>query len=391
MKNYLIPLPLLLSLSLSITGCGKKAEDESSSPKNAFEHGSSEPVGSTYTDLIQVIKSNDVKTLRDILSNKNVLDLTRLIEGETLMTIAVENNLVLMVEALFENSTSLLYKTNSRKQNPLMVAAREGHETLVKILITMGLKPDNKDIDGNTALHLALMAKKEDLALFLIKNEANYEITNNANQTPQSIARAYKLDRVVKLIHALSFSHITMPEKRMVTQLILEGSASAVRKLISEYPGLVHEYKDLNFYVLIQEKLDNDRSLAMAEVLARGGADVNGPRGLAENPLILAVKRRSMDFVTFFLKYEADLSVYDLDGKTALIHAIEANYPEMVKVLVAKNAQQRYTYFNRQQRRRSMNACTFARDVRRKLATDDERARMEEIMKELGCGLRWLF
>jgi ankyrin repeat protein len=391
MKNYLIPLSLLLALSLTITGCGKKAEEETASPESAFESGSAEPISNTYSDLIRVIKSNDVKTLRNILSNKNVLDLTKLIDGETLMTIAVENNLVQMVEALFENSTSLLFKPNSRKQNPLMVAAREGHETLVRVLMSMGLKPDNKDIDGNTALHLALMAKKEDLALFLINADANYEITNNANQTPLSIAQAYKLDRVVKLIQVLSFSHLTMPDKTMVSQLILEGTASAVRKLIGDYPSLVHEYKDLNFYVMIQEKLDNDKSLAMAEVLALGGADVNGPRGLAVNPLILAVKRKSLDFVTFFLKYQADLSVYDLDGKTALIHAIEANDPEMVKALFSKNAQERYTYFDRNQKKRTMNACTVARDVRRKLATDGERASMEEIMEELGCGLRWLF
>jgi uncharacterized protein len=391
MKNYLIPLSLLLSLSFTLTGCGKKAEEKSGQPESAFEHGSAENLSNTYSDLIRVIKDNDVKTLRDMLGSKNVLDLTKMIEGETLMTIAVENNLAQMVEILFANSTSLLFKANSRKQNPLMVAAREGHETLVKVLMTMGLKPDNKDIDGNTALHLALMAKNEDVALFLINAEANYEITNNANQTPLSIAQAYRLERVVKLIQTLSFSHLTMPDRMMVTQLMLEGTPSAVRKLIGDYPSLVHEYKDLNFFVMIQEKLEHDKSLAMGEVLAQGNADVNGPRGLAQNPLIMAVKRKSFDHVSFLLKYNADVTVYDADGKTALIHAIENNTPDIVKSLVSKNAQERYTYFDSRGRKKTMKACPVARDVRKKLNTNDERARMEEIMDELGCGLRWLF
>jgi ankyrin repeat protein len=227
--------------------------------------------------------------------------------------------------------------------------------------------------------------------VILINAEANYEITNNANQTPYRLAEILGLDKVIKLLKSLSFSAFNLPDRSLVTELMLHGSTTALRQLLKKHPNLVHEYKDLNFFVMIQEKMENDKALSMAEVLISENADINGPRGLQKNPLITAVVRGNLDFVKFFLKHNADLLIYDVDGKTALYHAVEKNQPEMVKALVSKNAQKRYTYIDTNGRRRSANVCNVARALRPTLTTSEDKGKNESIMDELGCGLRWLF
>ena len=72
-----------------------------------------------------------------------------------------------------------------------------GHVLCAKRLIQSGCRVNNKNIDGNTALHIAVGAENLELVLLLVENRARIDEANKAEVTPYDMASAfikYRLD-----------------------------------------------------------------------------------------------------------------------------------------------------------------------------------------------------
>ncbi len=377
--------------ALCLISCGKKAQEldnnqtgkESSSTQTNLEE-------ETHKDLYEAIKHDNLIGLKKLLELKSQVDLNKLLEdGETLLTAAVTYNRFQMIEILFENNASL-FRGNSKKQNPLMVAAKLGYGDIVRLLITLGSKNNYKDIDGNTALHLAVLNKYEDIALYLINGEANIDITNNENLTALKIAESLNLSKVVSLLRSLTQFNVGLPDRVTVKNLVTLGDLETLNQLFTRYPSLIHEYKDLNFFSLIIKSHGHDKALSMLHLLLGYGGDLNGPAGAETTPLIEAIKRNYEDFVILMLKENVNPNGLDAENKSPLIWSIEANFPSMAKMLIDKNAMEKYS-FDLNGRRKTMKACDVAREVKKRVTSTEDKKSNEDIMDLLGCGLRWLF
>lgn len=387
-KTHLFTLAVFMGLTL--VSCGKKAQDHKASFDNVSPGVEAQIGQETHLEILAAIKANDLEKFKKLLALKTQIDLNIILEdGETLLTTAVGLDRFQMVEILIENNASV-FRANKRKETPLMVAAKNGLEDLVRLLMTLGSKTDYKDQDGNTALHLSILGKFETVALYLINSSINIDITNNNNQTALKLAELNDLKKVVELLRSLTQTSVGLPDKLTVRNMVALGNVANLNQLFNKYPTIVNEYKDLNFYVLIMRSHDHDKALGMTHLLMSFGADLNGPNGAETSPMIEAIKRGYEDFLNLMLNENVNPNAVDEKGKSALIWAIEKKSDSMVKSLIDKNAAAKYSYYLEGEKKK-MNSCDVARSVRKVNTSSEDKKIIENIMNYLGCGLRWLF
>ena len=322
MKQNVHITSLCLFMALALSACGKKAKDrllEKNNPGQAIE---TNLIVETHKELQAAIISGDLVKVKKLLELKSQIDLNKNLEdGETLMTTAVTYNRFQIVELLVENNASI-YRTNARKETPLMVSAKLGFEDLLKLFISMGAKTDNKDLEGNTALHLSILGKFETVSLYLINSKTNIDITNNDNETALKLAEKLNLKNVVALLRSLTQSSVGLPDKMTVRNMAILGDVETLNRLFIKFPTLLYEYKDINFYVLVIRSHAHDKALSMVHLLMSYGVNLNGPVGADSTPLIESVKKNYEDFVALLLKENTNPNGQDEKGKTALIWAI---------------------------------------------------------------------
>jgi ankyrin repeat protein len=391
MKFQVAPLILMVTMLLGASSCGKKAKDHHASvPDQVMQASEAALIAETHKELYAAILANDIVKVRKLLEAKTQLDLNIILEdGESLITTAVSRDLYPIVELLLENNASL-YKSNKQNESPLMVASKKGHENLVRLLLSLGSRPDTKDLNGNTALHLAILNNHEEIALYLINSRSNIDITNNLDQTALKLAEVRNLKKVIDLLRSLTQSSVGLPSKAEVRNIITLGDLTSLNLLFNKYPVLAQDYKDLNFYVLIMRSHPHDKALSMTNLLVSFGANLEGPNGAEITPLIEAVKQSYEDFVELMLKENVNPNMVDDKGLSALIWAIKNNNLSIVKRLIDKNATQKYTYYLNGSKK-TMSSCDVARDMKKKVTTSEAKKTNEDILDTLGCGLRWLF
>jgi ankyrin repeat protein len=390
MKLKMIPSLLCVLMTVGISSCGKKAQESGANKPDVSMNGSqAEVLEETHKELQAAIIANDRPKIMSLLESKVQVDFNVILaDGETLMTTAVREDRLSIVELLFENSASV-FVPNAKKETPLLVAAKLGLERHVRLLITLGSNPDAKDLAGNTALLLSIINGHEDVALYLINSKSNIDITNFGDQNALKLADSFGLTRVKELLRSLTQTSVGLPNKSDVRTLITLGDVNSLNQLFTKYPSIIYEYKDLNFYVLVMRSHPHDRALSITHLFMGYGADLDGPSDSEITPLIESVKQNYLDFVALMLKENVNPNTIDSNGYSALIWAIKANSQPMVKKFVDKNASEKYTYY-KDGRKKTMKACDIAKEVKNTLTTTEAKKSNEDILDLLGCGLRWL-
>src|SRR5437867_3024831 len=85
---------------------------------------------------------------------------------------------------------------------PLLVAARNGHAEIVRLLIAHGAPPDSANAMGETALYLAAEYGHDDVIKALIAAHASVDARAKGNLTPLDVATMYGRFGAVKLLLA---------------------------------------------------------------------------------------------------------------------------------------------------------------------------------------------
>lgn len=84
------------------------------------------------------------------------------------------------------------------KTTPLHLAAYDGHQSSIRILIEKGANINDQDEDGNTALHLATLHKHKEAMILLIEKGADQTITNNEGKLFIDVITDEDMEPVVK-------------------------------------------------------------------------------------------------------------------------------------------------------------------------------------------------
>ncbi|KAI5840304.1 ankyrin repeat-containing domain protein, partial [Morchella snyderi] len=83
---------------------------------------------------------------------------------------------------------------------PLHIASIEGYYGCVAALLRSGALVDAQTREGNTALHVALMAESGAAIQTLVDGKADPNIFNNAGYTPLSLAAYFGYTRYVLMM-----------------------------------------------------------------------------------------------------------------------------------------------------------------------------------------------
>jgi len=192
-----------------------------------------------------------------------------------------------------------------RRDSPLLLAARFGHERVVKILIDRDADISTRDYASSwTPLHWAARNGHYQIASFLISQGANVNAEDKDGGTPILAAAYWGRNEIIRLLITAG-ADVNKRERR--------GNSALLNAAMTE-------------------RWDTVR------ILISHGADVNvhGVRRLT--PLMLASKRGDLELVKLLVHHGADLNAGDAVGKTALDYAEERRRKEIADFLLARGA-----------------------------------------------------
>ena len=164
---------------------------------------------------------------------------------------------------------------------------------------------DAQDLQGETALQIAIRQKSEPLVRYLLEHGAGVTVPDRDGWTPLMTAAWVNEGAIVTLL----------------TRQHADPNAAGTANLTP-----------------LGIALQGDKDAATV-ALIEAGADVNRPVGAAGyTPLMLAVARQSKSAAQVVLKRGADVNARNQGGVTALMIAAAADQPELVALLVQAGA-----------------------------------------------------
>lgn len=388
MKNIFKTASLTVMLTLVAPGCGKQSVDQKSPEQNTFEgKPDTEVMDYNLRDLQDAIIAVDQKKVKMLLQSQDAVHLNKIIEdGETLMTTAVLRGVVETVELLLEFNVSV-QTPNSNRQTPLMLASKMGNMLLVKRLLIAGAKTDEKDEDGNTALHLAIQNKKEDIAIYLIDKSANYDITNKDNLSPLAYTKMHETVKVADRIRSKQGSRHGMPMLINLQNEIYTGTVDSLRQYLSLNPRATDRFKEIDFVVQVIRERPEVNALEIIKVLYHSGANIQGHPDKTDTPLVEAINRRYEKVVEYLLTKEVNLNTADELGTSPLSLSIKVNSFPLVKMLYKEGAYKKYSHYSTG-KKKVVNVCVEAVQLREKLKTVEEKEINKAILETLNCRIR---
>lgn len=392
MRFTFLNLGLVLSLTL-ICGCGKKAKVKDSSSDNSGLQTSAVDGGYVLKDLKSALFSNDVETFKSLLENNKDFDINQLVPGtgETFLTLAITNDFRGIRNLLLEKGADPEMH-NALMQPPIIVAVKNQRINSVKVLIGFKVNLDKIDFQTkDTALLMAIRNGYDEIAKLLITGGADLEALGKDLKSSAQLAEEKDLTDISDLIRGILQAEYGAPDVKSFKALIQEADVASLTTIISRYPSLPIDYEAINPLMILLEVKNRFRAYKTAELLLKYNVNVNGPIEAEVTPLIRAIKDQKKPFANLFLKFQANPQLIDTEGKSALIHAIELNNPELVDLLLSYSAVEKYT-FRKDGTKITFNACKIAKEIGKKLTDPKARESNSHIKKSLSCGFTfWPF
>ncbi|XP_037513549.1 E3 ubiquitin-protein ligase MIB2 [Rhipicephalus sanguineus] len=238
---------------------------------------------------------------------------------------------------------------------PLLVACHEGDESLVRMMMTTGADMNEKDKDGDSALHFGAYGNKPDILELLVnfgadinaKNKKGYTalhvavnkefvacvrvLTNYISDldvntqdeygdTPLHDAIRTGNNDIVDLLVNFQTVDFAVKNKRgfnVFHHAALKGNVHAMERLLSKKPELVDSKKGDGYTSLHLAAVNNHYSLAKL-LLTKGRCTVDIKNSLQQTALLLAVHQGHCELTELLVEAGADINQPDNDGDTPM-------------------------------------------------------------------------
>ena len=220
----------------------------------------------------------------------------------------------------------LALKGSKEGMSAIMFAARDGHDVIVKDLIQLGAKVNQKDKLNRSALMFASMNGNDSVKI-LLKNKA-------------------KANEALKYKGALMFA--IEKNKYEVAKLLIKHKAGAFIRDYRLWNSLFYavRYSDVKMFKLILKEIEFDKNpktgkddnLFLIASLKKGNVeilkeinklkiiDVNAKNIIGETALIVAVKNNHIKNIKYLLSIGANPSIKDINGLNAYHFAETRGY-----------------------------------------------------------------
>ncbi len=233
-------------------------------------------------------------------------------------------------------------KKGDQQETPLVFATRGGKKEFVEILLTHGVDMNSQDIDGNTALMIAVHQNDIEMTQLLLKYHPDLKLKNTKNNSVYAIAIHQKNLNLLKVLYAAQKNcplilFTTLEEEELVDYALKQGENVNVQDENQE-TALMHAIKrdHINiFNKILTQKIDfslrnNQNETALFLAIKMGRVRMVGellrryPNLLQErfldnqSPVMFAIRSKNMKMVQCLLKYTQDWHHVDDHGESAL-------------------------------------------------------------------------
>ncbi len=177
----------------------------------------------------------------------------------------------------------------AKAKSSIVFAVIGNNPTIISRLLTAGADVNEKNGQGQTALHLAVEANQPDMVKLLLSKGADPVAADTKGRTPKDLAVRGRHERI--------------------TALMLAASPKAPQPKPKSAPNLLHSAVA-------------SRNLKVIPELVKGGADLEGRDAEGRTPFLLAAESNSIEVMEELLKLGANLQARNNDGNTALHVAV---------------------------------------------------------------------
>lgn len=224
---------------------------------------------------------------------------------------------------------------------PLVRAIREGNLDIVKCLVEHGVRVNEFDAWNDTPLHKAVSHQHLNIVKFLVENGANINAKEKANgKTPLMEAVFWNNFDIVDYL-VMRGADINERDNRGRTALDM-AKQSGAQAIVNRLEGRPSEEKLIatNHLVKVVERGDLDGIKSSLNQ----GADINKKMFCGWSLFVYAANRKydvygkNIEIAKYLIEHGADVNLKDDDGVYPLIHMINWDYFDLVKILVEKGA-----------------------------------------------------
>lgn len=255
------------------------------------------------------MRGNEV-AVKELLSYKNLRIEATDKQGMTALHMASSHRHAGIVMLLIDNGASLRCK-DEENTTPLHAACAEGNIQIVKKLfkaaarsaggwVTIQEMVTDKDIDGNTCLHLAVENGHYEVVKLCLEKRADVNTPNNIYMYPLHLAAVNGDLRIVRLL--------------------VEHNAR-IDALNNEQATPLHKAAQYNHVQVVEFLVDRE-------------ADIERRDEENYTPLLLASVYGRSPTVDLLIQKEADISAVDKNDKTAVFLAAEENQLNALETLL---------------------------------------------------------
>ena len=277
-------------------------------------------------------------------------------DGDTSLMVAIKNQHEEVVKILVNAGANLNIQNENRETALLLAYFYDSMPEITKLLIEAGSYPDIQDESGYTALIAAAEFERKDDIELLISAKADLNIQDKKGQTALFKASTDNYLEIVILLIAAG-ADLDVPDENMETafkiasdrdheeivQILLDAGTQlsiieySKRGNIAKVEELIENGEDVNFQdsnglTALMYAFQNGRE-DIAKILVDAGATVdNIPQ------LIMATRNNDLDLVIKLIESRTDLDIRNQFNLTALMVASVNGFYDIAKLLVDSDA-----------------------------------------------------
>ncbi|XP_063923877.1 uncharacterized protein LOC135137999 [Zophobas morio] len=259
-------------------------------------------------------------------------------ERSTPLIIASREGHETVVEYLFKYGAEI-NRANKYGETPLYTASSQGHEKIVECLVKCGAEINRADKDGPTPLYAASSQGHEKIVECLVKCGAEISRADNVfGETPLYAASSQGHEKIVEFLVKCG-AEINRADEDGETPLYAAsygGHEEIVEFLVKCGAEINRADKDGPTPLYAASSRGHEK---IVEFLVKCGAEINRADEDGKTPLYEASSQGHEKIVEFLVKCGAEINRADEDGETPLYAASSGGHEKIVEFLVKCGAE----------------------------------------------------
>lgn len=238
-----------------------------------------------------------------------------------------------LLRAQDPHQPSAIDAVNDKQRTALMLAAFEGHEAVVQLLLAFGASVNARDAEDWTALMLAAVNDHEPVVQLLLEAGADVHAVEEDQYTALMLtAQNGHVRSVRRLIEHGADVDAAESDKWTVLMMAADNGYDRVARMLIDHDASVNAFSDDNYSALILAS--GEGYLTTVQLLLDAGASINAMRNRYRTALMQAAFNGHVDVVRLLLEHGASVETTDKDEWTPLMYAAYSGHHEIVALLI---------------------------------------------------------